>query len=296
MSQDAHKSYMTKRIRRHIRLHLENFNISGALGSAVLRFIGLYRRGIHNAMDLQVNEFIIHLENLPSAFDGFRIMLMADLHIDGKIDLVNKICDRASQINADICCFLGDYRAKVMGDYHKTIDKMAQVVEKVTISECYGIRGNHDSLPLIRLLSELGITMLINQTVSLERDGQCIYLLGVDDPHFYETDDLELVLNGIPEHSFKILLVHSPEIHWKAAKAGIDLYLCGHTHGGQICSKRYGPIIVNAHDSHLQARGFWRYEGMKGFTSTGIGTSAMPVRFNCPPEIAVLTLKKEKNA
>jgi len=98
-------------------------------------------------------------------------------------------------------------------------------------------------------------------------------------------------LNGVPQNEFKLLLAHSPEIHWKAAQERIDLYLCGHTHGGQVCSKRYGPIVVNARDSRLQARGFWKYENMIGYTSTGVGTSAIPVRFNCPPEIAVLTFR-----
>ena len=284
---------MTKRIRRKITLHLENINISGSIGSAILRILGLYRRGVRNAMDLQINKFPVRIKNLPEAFEGFRILLMADFHIDSKIDMVKIIQDQLGQIRADICCLLGDYRSRVMGDYHPTIEKMKEVVETVQANKgCYGIRGNHDSASMIHPLSDLGVRMLINEAVSIERDGERIWLLGVDDPHFYETDDLEMAMNGAPKDGIKILLAHSPEIHWKAAKAGIDLYLCGHTHGGQVCLKKYGPIIVNARDSHLQARGFWRYEGMVGYTTTGVGTSAIPVRFNCPPEIAVLTLRK----
>ena len=286
---------MTKRIRRKISLHLENFNISGTVGTALLRIVGLYRRGVMNAMDLQINEYVVRHQNLPSEFDGFRIILMADLHIDGKINMVKIIGDRISRIDADICCLLGDYRSRVMGDYQSTIANMRQVVEKVQVADrCFAVRGNHDSLSMVRPLSDMGITMLINQAVPLERDGQRVWLLGVDDPHFYQTDDLEMAMNGIPQDSFKILLAHSPEIHWRAAKAGIDLYLCGHTHGGQICLKKYGPIIVNARDSYLQARGLWRYEGMLGYTTTGVGTSAITARFNCPPEIAVLTLKNKE--
>jgi len=284
---------MTKRLRRQLRLHLENFHIGATLGSALLRLGGLYRRGVHNALALQVNEYDVHLHNLPSTFEGFRVLIMADLHIDmSSIDMVHIIQARLMNVKADICCFLGDYRSRVLGEYQTTIDKMRKIVPRVQVKDgCYGIRGNHDSFRMIRPLSEIGITMLVNQAVSVERDGEVIWLIGVDDPHFYQADDLDGAMNGVPQNGFKILLAHSPEIHWKAAQKGINLYLCGHTHGGQVCSKRYGPIVVNARDSRLQARGFWKYENMIGYTSTGVGTSAIPVRFNCPPEIAVLTFR-----
>ena len=149
---------------------------------------------------------------------------------------------------------------------------------------------------MIKPLNELGIKMLINQSFAIERNNQRIWLIGVDDTHFYQNDDLVAALEDVPKDSFKILLAHSPEIHWQAAKAGINLYLCGHTHGGQICLKDSKPIVVNARYSHHQARGFWNFENMVGYTSTGVGTSAISVRFNCPSEIAVMTLSRTKGA
>jgi hypothetical protein len=85
--------------------------------------------------------------------------------------------------------------------------------------------------------------------------------------------------------------VHTPELVDEAAAAGVDLYLCGHTHGGQICLPWIGPIIVNANCPRRYARGLWRHRHMQGYTSPGVGTSGVPVRFFCPPEIGVIELR-----
>jgi hypothetical protein len=85
--------------------------------------------------------------------------------------------------------------------------------------------------------------------------------------------------------------VHTPEIIEAAALYGIDLYLCGHTHGGQICLPWIGPIIVNANCPRRFTQGVWRYKQVQGYTSAGVGTSGVPVRFFCPPEIALIELR-----
>jgi predicted MPP superfamily phosphohydrolase len=86
-------------------------------------------------------------------------------------------------------------------------------------------------------------------------------------------------------------LAHTAEIYREAQSRGIHFYLCGHTHGGQIRFKKVGPIITNAHAPRRFASGFWMFKGMTGYTSTGVGISAVPVRFNCPPEIVLFTLR-----
>ncbi len=116
--------------------------------------------------------------------------------------------------------------------------------------------------------------------------------MGVDDPHYYETDNLEKAMTGVSDDTFSILLAHSPEITRQAAYAGVDVYLCGHTHGGQICLPGGQPLIANSRCPHNQCKGAWKYDTMQGYTSRGVGTSSVDVRFNCPPEITIHTLRR----
>jgi len=284
---------MTKRLRHHIVLHLENLNIIGRIGGILMRSSGLYRRGFQNAKDLNVIEYNVSFKNLPSQFNGYRVMAMGDLHIDGRLNVTDRIKKLVKNTPVDLCLFLGDYREKVLGPYAHVIETMADIVSAIEASDgIYGVRGNHDSEAMIPELNRIGIHMLVNNAVKVERGEQSLFIVGVDDPHFYEKDDLETALQNVPKDSFKILLAHSPEIHWQAAEEDIDFYLCGHTHGGQIALEKFGPIIVNARNSRHQSYRFWKYDHMIGYTTLGVGTSSIPVRFNCPPEIVVFTLHK----
>ena len=137
--------------------------------------------------------------------------------------------------------------------------------------------------------------VLNNESVVFHRNGDSIYLAGVDEPHYDKADDLPLALTDVPRHACKILLAHTAEIYKEAEELGVDLYLCGHTHGGQINIKGIGPIITNVNVPRRFARGFWTWKRMIGYTTAGVGTSAVPVRFNCPPEIVLLTLRKKSN-
>ena len=143
-------------------------------------------------------------------------------------------------------------------------------------------------------LGRLDVRILDNQSAVVQRGGASLFFIGVDDPHYDRADDLPLALNEAPREACKILLAHTSELYKKAASLGIDLYLCGHTHGGQIRIGGIGPVITNVHAPRQFALGFWRYKNMTGYTSSGVGTSAVPVRFNCPPEIVLFTLRKKR--
>jgi len=104
-------------------------------------------------------------------------------------------------------------------------------------------------------------------------------VIGVDDPHFYGCDDLEEALEAVPEDDFKVLLAHTPEIFEKAARSGIHLYLCGHTHAGQIRLPIIGEVLQNTDCPRAYAQGEWRHDRMLGHTSAGVGCSVVPVRY-----------------
>ena len=105
-----------------------------------------------------------------------------------------------------------------------------------------GILGNHDVSEEIPALERLG-SMLINEAMEVRRGRDSAWVIGVDDPHYYGCDDLPAALRDVPA-AYKILLVHTPEIISEAEASGVDLYLCGHTHGGQVCLPLIGPIII----------------------------------------------------
>ena len=128
-------------------------------------------------------------------------------------------------------------------------------------------------------LEQMGIRMLLNECEIIRRNGECIYLSGIDDAHFYLTDNLEKAASGIPGDAFSILLSHTPEVYEEAAHIDFNLMLSGHTHGGQICLPGGIPIILNSVLPRYMGSGAWAYRGMSGYTSVGAGSSKIAVRF-----------------
>jgi predicted MPP superfamily phosphohydrolase len=117
-----------------------------------------------------------------------------------------------------------------------------------------------------------------------------IMLAGVDDPHFYKCHDLQKALSAVAPDQFVIMLSHSPEIASEASRCGVDFFLCGHTHGGQICLPGGIPIFANTSCNRRYVSGSWDCGAMQGYTSRGTGFSCAAARFFCPPEITLHTL------
>ena len=143
----------------------------------------------------------------------------------------------------------------------------------------------------LRYPKERTITLLLNESVVLERDGARIHLAGIDDPHYYQVDNFDKATTHISPEELSILLSHSPETYRHAAHADFDLMLSGHTHGGQICLPGGIALMTNADCPRRFCRGAWRHHAMQGYTSTGSGASVVGVRYNCPPEITLHRLK-----
>jgi predicted MPP superfamily phosphohydrolase len=153
--------------------------------------------------------------------------------------------------------------------------------------DIYAVLGNHDSITMVPDLEALGINFLLNESAVITRGKDAVYLVGVDDAHFYRADNIEKAAAGIPEQCVSILLSHTPEIYRRAAHAGFSFMLSGHTHGGQICLPGNIPILLEADLPRALGAGPWRHEGIVGYTSVGVGSSVVPVRFNNRPEITL---------
>jgi predicted MPP superfamily phosphohydrolase len=269
--------------------HIENAESLMLLIYYGLKISGLFRRGHNNALDIRVHRNTVRIPHLPSAFDGYRILHLTDLHLDIDSGLTPAILDRIEPLEYELAVFTGDYRAGTGGQYQSAMAEMARLIRAVK-SPQYGILGNHDFIEFVPYLEEAGLPVLLNETVPIERDGQSIYLSGVDDPHFYETDNLQRARENIPANTVSILLAHSPELYRAAAASGYDLMLSGHTHAGQICLPGRVILMANARCPRRMWYGPWRYGLLRGYTSAGAGCSGVPVRFFSPPEIVIHTL------
>ena len=265
-----------------------------------LKSLGLYEAGVRAAQQPVVRSLSFEFHSLPAAFDGFRILHLSDLHIDGVDGLAERTAEILSILPVDVCVMTGDYRFDIFGSCAKVYPRMSLILGAIRARYgVLGILGNHDGAEIALELAEMGVHMLINDATELCTEGSGLWIAGVDDPHYYGCDDLGAALSDVPNDSFKVLLAHTPEMYEEAHAAGIHLYLCGHTHGGQIRLPKpfrgsWAAPFRNAACPLGYAYGRWSHGALQGYTSAGIGASLLPVRYNCPPEIVVIELRRTR--
>jgi hypothetical protein len=278
--------------RRHRHLfHIENWYSIHGLIRATLRLSGLYGRGRRNAERVALRRNAVRSALLPPRFDGFTILHLSDLHLDLNPGAMRRVAELLSGLAYDLCVLTGDYRGKTFGPIDETLAAMAELRRHIA-APAYGVLGNHDSVRLVPGFEAMGIRMLLNEHVALVRGDQHIHLAGIDDAHYFWVDNIEKAAAGIPHDEYSILLSHTPEVYRQAAHADFNLMLGGHTHGGQICLPGGIPITLDANLPRRFGAGPWAYHAMAGYTSVGCGSSVVPVRFNCPPEITLHRLER----
>jgi predicted MPP superfamily phosphohydrolase len=273
-----------------ILFNLENWYAAPWIVGTVLKLLGLYGRARRNADHVFVKQNSVAFANLPQAFENFTILHISDLHADTSVNAMRHLVSVIGGLQYDICVLTGDYRGRTYGPFEKSLEIIEEIQAQLK-GPVYGILGNHDSIQMAPFMEAMGIHMLFNESEPIFRDGQRIFLAGVDDPHFYRADDVEKAANQIPSDAFSILLAHTPEVYDRAMNAGFDLMFCGHTHGGQLCLPGGIPIKLEAVLPRYMGAGPWRHGGMVGYTSVGTGTSILPVRLNCSPEVTLHTLR-----
>jgi len=266
--------------------HIENLKLSHFAIQASLRLAGLYGRGQRNAAQIEVKQNYVKSTKIPKAFDGYTILHLSDLHVDMSQKAMERLTTILQDLNYDLCALTGDYRGETFGRYDATLEGMSWICAAIK-KPIYGVLGNHDTVRMLPGLEAMGIRMSLNECETIKRDHQCVHLAGIDDAHFYRADNIEKAASGIPSDEFSILLSHTPEIYQPAALADFDLLLSGHTHGGQICLPGGVPITLDSVLPRHMGSGPWKYRDMIGYTSVGAGSSVVPVRFNCPPEITL---------
>jgi uncharacterized protein len=277
-------------------LNFENVIYYRWLINSTIRLLGIYQRGEQNALNIRIKSIQLEFDNLPDAFNSYRILFISDLHIDGLPSLCQSLIDLVKDLQVDICLLGGDYRMEMYGSFIEANRRLQRLVEHIQARDgVFGILGNHDCLEIAPDLEDSRICMLINESVTIDRQNQALSIIGIDDPHYYQCHDMEKAFSEIPPDGFAILLAHSPEVVDDLQGRRVDLCLCGHTHAGQIRLPWIGPLFTHCRAPRKFAYGLWRHDGTVGYTSSGAGSSGVPVRFNCTPEVVLLTLTQSQS-
>ena len=254
--------------------------------------------------DPQITTTDIWLRRLDPSHDDLRIVQLSDIHhsLYTPLEAVERAVYLANQLHPDVVALTGDY-VTLSTDY---IWPVARALGKLEARlGVFAVLGNHDfqvdADQITRALQAHGIDVLRNSHRALAGglDPQwsstahgMLWIVGVDDL-WWRADDLSAAMRSLPPEEAKILLCHNPLGIHQAASFGIDFVLSGHTHGGQVRL----PVMKSLYRSKLGARfveGWNRLEETQIYVNRGIGKVLVPVRFDCPPEIACFRLRKAR--
>lgn len=276
---------------------IHHFVRPAKLVETVFRYTGLEPAARREFRQIEVTHHALPVPYLPRAWEGVRLLLLADLHWDSDPGIPDRVRQAVAGLRYDFVLNVGDFRDRIyfpVRDVFPACDALHADLRAASTTghPVYATLGNHDILWLAQALEQSGHTrILLNENLRLEQSGQPLYLAGIDDVEYYRTHDLQRAVSGIPESTATLLLSHGPGIVHEARPACVGFTFCGHTHGGQFCLPGGLPIVHGSLGPRRAIKGPWQYQGWRGFTSRGIGGSHLPMRFNCPPEIALFTLQ-----
>ena len=252
---------------------------------------------------LELSKYTISSKRLPHSFLGFKIAHVSDLHNTefGKDNV--KLIQMLEEAEPDIIVITGD----LIDSRHTDLDVSLNFAEKAgEIAPVYYVTGNHESRldeyeKYEVLFKEAGVTVLRDETHRIEKNGEEILLIGLDDPQFTPLSEragktpsiINTKLNNLKSDSnaFTVLLSHRPELFETYAGNDMDLVLSGHTHGGQFRMPFIGAFLVP--DQGLLPKydaGLFMAGNTNMIVSRGLGNSIIPFRINCRPEIILVTL------
>tara|TARA_Y100000782_G_C10188468_1_gene268466 strand:+ start:6134 stop:7402 length:1269 start_codon:yes stop_codon:yes gene_type:complete len=282
--------------------------------TATVPFIGAAYGMLKGRFDFRVIEKELAFENLPKAFDGFKIVQFSDAHLGSFFENfkpVEKAIELINQQNADVVLFTGD----LVNNYSEEAEDWIQYFKQIKAKHGkYSILGNHDygeyaKWPsaaaqranlnrLKEIHGEMGFRLLLNENEVFAKNGEEIGLLGIENwgvPPFPQYGDLNKAKVGVENQPFKILLSHDPS-HWDyqvlKEHKDIDLTLSGHTHGAQfgieLGNVKWSPVKYK----YPRWAGLYKEGKQFLYVNRGFGYIGFPGRVGIPPELTVIKLKR----
>ena len=288
--------YWIGRTGRRSRWRKVPFQLLVTLLGGAMRWTPIYARGRGNALDLRRIEFDLVFSQLPESFNGYRILHVSDPHLDHLPELAVAARTLLDDLQVDMLALTGDIHGHPRTPIERSVGLLSEALAGVTVrGPRLAVLGNHDPAEMAEALGGTGFQVLVNRSLVLTRAGERLRVTGLDDVHSFYTEAARTALHD-HDDEFRVALVHSAEVADDADEAGYSLYLCGHTHGGQICLPGGRPLVTHLSRCRHAARGLWRQGRMTGYTSCGVGVSDLPVRFNTRGELAVITLRRPNTA
>jgi len=232
----------------------------------------------------------IYLRRLPPALDGLRLVHLSDFHYGPLTDSrhLERAVKAANDLRPDLIALTGDYISQDRIYAAPCAELIGRLKARFGV---YAVLGNHDHWTDAALITDLfraeGVTMLVNEGLRLDLGGESFWLAGVNDT-MVGLEDISLALAGSTDDEMKLLLAHNPIILRRAARAGVDLVLSGHTHGGQVTLRP--EKNRSGRPRRRLLRGLGRRGNTQIYVTRGLGTVVLPIRYGCPPEVSVLEL------
>lgn len=290
-----------------------------ALGIAAIPFTSLIYGMFKGKYDFRVLRYVLEFEDLPEAFDGYTITQLSDIH-SGSFDDHNKVkygVKMANEQKSDAIFFTGD----LVNNVAKEMEGWTNIFSELSaIDGVFSVLGNHDYGDYVawesreqksknlddlkRLQKEMGWDLLLNEHRIIEKDGQKLAIIGVENwgIGFRKDGDLEKAVEGLDNSLFKIVLSHDPT-HWQEVirddPRNFQLTLSGHTHGMQFGIEI--PGVVRWSPAQWRYRywaGIYKDENKERYLNVnrGFGYLAYPGRVGIWPEISVIELRKKRNS
>ena len=241
---------------------------------------------------LTVERTQVRIARLPESLQGMTIVQLTDLHLHPftQTEHIDRAVYLANSLKPDVIVLTGDY---VWHDAHDILDLMPSLARLNAKYGVFSVLGNHEYKTDAGLITDtfekVGIPVFKNQGVDIQVGKHALYLAGIDDGWLGSPD----IVQTMEAHSVQapvVLMAHEPDmIDWYAHDTRISLQLSGHTHGGQIQSSSKKPL-VRPYLGRKYVQGLHRVNESWVYTSRGIGTTGIPLRKNCAPEVTHITL------
>ncbi|MED3498044.1 metallophosphoesterase [Brevibacillus agri] len=243
---------------------------------------------------LQIERVALSLPRLSKSFDGCKLVQFSDVHLGHycKPEQLQGILDLIQNEQPDMICFTGDIVDLETQSFSAAVPMLAEL--QAPLGK-FAVLGNHDyragqQHAIRQGWAAAGFEVLDNRHVAVGKNGDSLYIAGIDDA-LNGVPDLPKALVGIPEAASVILLAHEPDFADEAARYPVDLQLSGHSHGGQVRLPFVGHVLTPKLAAKY-VKGLYRAgdNQMPVYVNRGLGTTILPVRFLCRPELTVFTL------
>jgi predicted MPP superfamily phosphohydrolase len=242
----------------------------------------------------------------PALIPGrpLRILHLSDLHVERTGPRERELLRMVAGLEPDLIVLTGDYTNI---DYNADPVTLADTRALLaSLSAPYGVYAIRGSPPvdtpeaMQAIFAGLDITLLEDGTHRLAFEGGELHILGVSNlGHSRDTAALKELVKSVPPGAYTLLLYHKPDLVEQADPLGVDLYLAGHTHGGQVCLPFYGALVTSSRFHKKYESGYYRLEHTILYVSRGIGMEGLGLpraRFFCPPEAVLITMGPESES